>query len=147
VETPAATTSSVDNGLCLYRIQVKCTEAIRAAALLRFYPHRKARKMRLEPYREAWHLLQGEKTGQTGKIELQASADESIYPDPSDAHVGDGRIRPSRERSERAHNGPCGDGRPRPSGGPASSGRSRCKLTHHPHPPPPTPPPPGPSRP
>jgi hypothetical protein len=25
--------------------------------MLRFYPHRKARKVRLEPYREAWHLL------------------------------------------------------------------------------------------
>ncbi|MGD0990306.1 MAG: hypothetical protein ABR874_21040, partial [Candidatus Sulfotelmatobacter sp.] len=25
--------------------------------MLRFYPHRKARQMRLEPYREAWHLL------------------------------------------------------------------------------------------
>jgi len=25
--------------------------------MLRFYPHRKARKMRLEKYREAWHLL------------------------------------------------------------------------------------------
>jgi hypothetical protein len=25
--------------------------------MLRFYPHRDARKMRLEIYREAWHLL------------------------------------------------------------------------------------------
>jgi len=25
--------------------------------MLRFYPHRKAKKMRLEKYREAWHLL------------------------------------------------------------------------------------------
>ena len=25
--------------------------------MLRFYPHRQARRMRLEPYREAWHLL------------------------------------------------------------------------------------------
>jgi hypothetical protein len=25
--------------------------------MLRFYPHRNARKMRLEKYREAWHLL------------------------------------------------------------------------------------------
>jgi hypothetical protein len=87
----------------LFRIQVKCTECIRAGAyetratytvgkgravytkrdidfiaahvvpldiwyiipveictpqpMLRFYPHRKAKKMRLEPYREAWHLL------------------------------------------------------------------------------------------
>jgi hypothetical protein len=87
----------------LNRIQVKCTECLRAGAyetratytvgkgravytkrdidfiaahvvpldiryiipvevctpqpMLRFYPHRKARKMRLEKYREAWHLL------------------------------------------------------------------------------------------
>jgi len=25
--------------------------------MLRFYPHRKAKKMRLEKYREAWHLM------------------------------------------------------------------------------------------
>ena len=25
--------------------------------MLRFYPHRKAKLMRLEKYREAWHLL------------------------------------------------------------------------------------------
>ena len=93
----------LDNGSRLLRIQVKCTESIRAhayetratysvgkgravyttkdidfiaahivpldiwyiipveictpAPMLRFYPHRKARQMRLEPYREAWHLL------------------------------------------------------------------------------------------
>jgi hypothetical protein len=87
----------------LNRIQVKCTECLRAGAyetratytvgkgravytkrdidfiaahvvpldiwyiipvevctpqpMLRFYPHRKAKKMRLEKYREAWHLL------------------------------------------------------------------------------------------
>src|SRR5579862_3224036 len=87
----------------LFRIQVKCTDALRAAAyetratyqsgkrhipytkrdidfiaahivqlniwyiipeeictpqpMLRFYPHRKAKKMRLEKYREAWNLL------------------------------------------------------------------------------------------
>ncbi|PYV54506.1 MAG: hypothetical protein DMG98_18100 [Acidobacteria bacterium] len=27
------------------------------APMLRFYPHRKAKKMRLEKYREAWHLM------------------------------------------------------------------------------------------
>jgi hypothetical protein len=125
----------LDNGLCLYRVQVKCTEAIRAAAyetratytvgkkravytkkdidfiaahvvplniwyiipveictpapMLRFYPHRKAKRMRLEPYREAWHLLEG--TDHAPKIELQASADETIYEemlddDATDAH-------------------------------------------------------------
>src|ERR1700688_111292 len=93
----------LDNGSCLHRVQVKCTECIRARAyetratcttgkgravytkkdidfiaahvvpldiwyiipveactpapMLRFYPHRKAKRMRLEKYREAWHLL------------------------------------------------------------------------------------------
>jgi hypothetical protein len=52
------------------------------APMLRFYPHRKAKKMRLEPYREAWHLLQSEEeSGTPGKIEIQARADETIYPD------------------------------------------------------------------
>ena len=51
------------------------------APMLRFYPHRKAKKMRLEPYREAWHLLQSEEeSGHTGTIEIQAHADETIYP-------------------------------------------------------------------
>src|SRR5271155_1662485 len=93
----------LDNGRRLHRIQIKCTESIRAQAyetratyttgktravytkddidfiaahvvpldiwyiipveictpqpMLRFYPHRQAKKMRLEKYREAWHLL------------------------------------------------------------------------------------------
>jgi hypothetical protein len=121
----------LDNGSCLLRVQIKCTECIRAQAyetratyttgkgravytkkdidfiaahvvpldiwyiipveictpapMLRFYPHRQAKKMRLEPYREAWHLLQSpEETGkeETGKIEIQARADEAIYPEP-----------------------------------------------------------------
>jgi hypothetical protein len=130
----------LDNGTRLYRIQVKCTESIRARAyetratytvgkgravytradvdflaahvvpldiwyilpvevctpapMLRFYPHRTAKKMRLEPYREAWHLLQSpddeekqkeEKIDNAGKprhgLEIQASADEALYPD------------------------------------------------------------------
>jgi hypothetical protein len=114
----------LDNGSRLHRIQVKCTESIRAQAyetratysvgkgravytkkdidfiaahvvpldiwyiipvevctpapMLRFYPHRKAKKMRLEPYREAWHLLEDKEENE--KIELQAHADEAIYP-------------------------------------------------------------------
>ena len=110
----------LDNGGRLHRIQVKCTEAIRAGAyetratyttgkgrapytkkdidfiaahvvpldiwyiipvevctpapMLRFYPHRKARKMRLESYREAWHLLQAPE--EAGKIEIKASAED-----------------------------------------------------------------------
>jgi len=115
----------LDNGERLHRIQVKCTESIRARAyetratyttgkgravytkkdidfiaahvvpldiwyiipvevctpapMLRFYPHRKAKKMRLEPYREAWHLLQSKEDA--GKIEIQAAADETVYVD------------------------------------------------------------------
>jgi hypothetical protein len=114
----------LDNGSLLHRVQVKCTECIRARAyetratyttgkgravytkkdidfiaahvvpldiwyiipveictpqpMLRFYPHRKAKKMRLEPYREAWHLLQSEEEMRdTGKIEIQAHFAES----------------------------------------------------------------------
>jgi hypothetical protein len=117
----------LDNGRRLFRIQIKCTESLRAGAyetratytigkgravytkkdidfiaahvvpldiwyiipvevctprpMLRFYPHRKARKMRLEQYREAWHLLQSEEdAGDSGKIELQARADDRVYP-------------------------------------------------------------------
>ena len=111
----------LDYGDCLHRVQVKCTESIRARAyetratysqgsgravytkkdidfiaahvvpldiwyiipvevctpapMLRFYPHRKAKKMRLEQYREAWHLLQ---SPEAGKIEIKASADETV---------------------------------------------------------------------
>jgi hypothetical protein len=114
----------LDNGDRLHRIQVKCTEAIRAQAyetratysqgsgravytkkdidfiaahvvpldiwyiipveictpapMLRFYPHRQAKKMRLESYREAWHLLQAREQEEAETIELNASADETI---------------------------------------------------------------------
>jgi len=114
----------LDNGERLHRIQVKCTEAIRARAyetratyttgkgravytkkdidfiaahvvpldiwyiipvevctpapMLRFYPHRQAKKMRLEPYREAWHLLHAPEEEETETIELNACADETI---------------------------------------------------------------------
>ncbi len=109
----------VDNGSRLWRVQVKCTESLRARAyetratytvgkgravytradidfiaahvvpldiwyilpveictpqpMLRFYPHRKARKMRLEKYREAWHLLSADDS----PLEIQAAADET----------------------------------------------------------------------
>jgi hypothetical protein len=117
----------LDNGHRLHRIQIKCTECLRAGAyetratytvgkgravytkddidfiavhivpldiwyilpvevctphpMLRFYPHRQAKKMRLEKYREAWHLLQAKEEDENAKIEIQASADESIHPD------------------------------------------------------------------
>jgi hypothetical protein len=66
--------------------------------MLRFYPHRQAKRMRLEPYREAWHHLQSpddqkkdkkkEKIEKREKIEIQASADETVYPDiPTDSVI------------------------------------------------------------
>jgi hypothetical protein len=41
--------------------------------MLRFYPHRRARRMRLEKYREAWHLL-------APPLTIHASIDEN-YPE------------------------------------------------------------------
>jgi len=35
-------------------------EACMPAPMLRFYPHRQAKQMRLEKYREAWHLMKRE---------------------------------------------------------------------------------------
>ncbi len=113
----------LDNGECLHRVQVKCTEAIKADAyetratyttgkgravytkkdtdfiashvvpldiwyiipveictpqpMLRFYPHRKARIMRLEPYREAWNLILPKESNHV--MELHAFADDTIY--------------------------------------------------------------------
>jgi len=112
----------LDNGSRLWRVQVKCTESIRARAyetratyttgkkravytkkdvdfiaahvvpldiwyiipveictpapMLRFYPHRKAKRMRLEPYREAWHYLESPTDPFPRKLDLQASADD-----------------------------------------------------------------------
>jgi hypothetical protein len=37
-------------------------EVCTPAPMLRFYPHRQAKKMRLEQYREAWHLLKAPPT-------------------------------------------------------------------------------------
>jgi hypothetical protein len=147
----------LDNGECLHRIQVKCTESIRARAyetratyttgkgravytkkdidfiaahvvpldiwyiipvevctpapMLRFYPHRNAKKMRLEPYREAWHLvLPKENQKEETTIDIQACADEAVYAykvhvgtaapgcPPSEARQGvDGAAAPARE--------------------------------------------------
>ena len=124
----------LDNGECLHRIQVKCTEAIRAGAyetratyttgkgravytkndidfiaahvvpldlwyiipvevctpapMLRFYPHRQAKVMRLEPYREAWTLILPKESNHV--MDLHAQADDSM-----DAHVGTDAFRPS----------------------------------------------------
>jgi hypothetical protein len=53
-------------------------EECEPAPMLRFYPHRKAKKMRLEKYREAWHQLNFPPRGT--KITIQACVDEN-WPD------------------------------------------------------------------
>jgi hypothetical protein len=51
-------------------------EACIAQPMLRFYPHRQAKKMRLEKYREAWYLLDPKDSAKpTYGLEIQASAD------------------------------------------------------------------------
>ena len=49
--------------------------------MLRFYPHRKAKQMRLEKYREAWHLL--DPPLPNPPITIQACIDED-YPEGAD---------------------------------------------------------------
>ena len=109
----------LDNGECLHRVQVKCTESLRARAyetratyssgkgravytrkdidflaahvvpldlwyiipveecesapMLRFYPHRTGKQMRLECYREAWNQVLPKEDGDT--IDIHAAAD------------------------------------------------------------------------
>jgi hypothetical protein len=50
--------------------------------MLRFYPHRKAKKMRLEKYREAWHYLDPTDPSRRPPITIHAVADETFYPEP-----------------------------------------------------------------
>jgi hypothetical protein len=50
--------------------------------MLRFYPHRKAKKMRLEKYREAWYLLDPPLPNPP-TITIQACIDEN-YPEGAD---------------------------------------------------------------
>jgi len=52
--------------------------------MLRFYPHRKAKKMRLEKYREAWHLLAAngeahddDAPNDNGPLTIHASAEDA----------------------------------------------------------------------
>ncbi len=53
-------------------------EVCAPAPMLRFYPHRKAKRMRLEKYREAWHQLKpSNDPNDTEPITLYASVDES----------------------------------------------------------------------
>ena len=164
----------LDNGSALFRVQVKCTECLRADAyetratysdgkgravytkkdidfiaahvvpldifyiipveictpqpMLRFYPHRKARVMRLEPYREAWDLLEGTDHGCV--IEINAAADEAIYPEQdyegtTTDHVGtDAFVRPTHV--ETAAPG-CP---PKPSEGSARHSLTAKKISH-----------------
>jgi hypothetical protein len=51
-----------------------CTEA----PMLRFYPHRKAKKMRLEKFREAWRQLRP-KSPNNGPITIYACVDDFYY--------------------------------------------------------------------
>jgi hypothetical protein len=51
-------------------------EVCTPAPMLRMYPHRKAKKMRLEKYRNAWFLLKQMESPEDGPITIQASADE-----------------------------------------------------------------------
>jgi hypothetical protein len=45
--------------------------------MLRFYPHRQAKKMRLEQYREAWHLLEATPNAESSYgVEIKAAADD-----------------------------------------------------------------------
>jgi hypothetical protein len=54
-------------------------EVCTPAPMLRFYPHRTAKKMRLEPYREAWHLLQSSDSADArGGIEIHANAEDAF---------------------------------------------------------------------
>jgi hypothetical protein len=114
----------LDNSETLIRVQVKCTECIRARAyetratytvgnkravytkadidyiaahvvpldlwyivpvevctpapMLRFYPHRKAKKMRLEKFRELWRQLRPKNPPDNTPITIRASVDEEI---------------------------------------------------------------------
>lgn len=144
----------LDNGSCLHRIQIKCTECIRARAyetratyttgkgravytkkdidfiaahvvpldiwyiipveictpapMLRFYPHRKAKKMRLEPYREAWHLLQSEEDqGDATNIELLAHSPEPISADRKKILVILSEVSVSRSEADTQSKDPC----------------------------------------
>jgi PD-(D/E)XK endonuclease len=54
--------------------------------MLRFYPHRQAKRMRLEKYREAWHLL--DPPLPNPPITIQASIDED-YPEGYEPEIYD----------------------------------------------------------
>ena len=133
----------LDNGeLPLIRIQVKCTEGIRAdayetratytrgnqhipytkkdcdfiaahvvpldlwyiipvevsapAPMLRFYPHRKPQRwMRLEQYKEAWHLILPKKGVVNGKIDIQACVENEATAAEDEIEVIDPTPTPS----------------------------------------------------
>jgi hypothetical protein len=51
-------------------------EVCAPAPMLRFYPHRQAKKMRLEKYREAWRLLEAH---HAGDITIHAFAEDATF--------------------------------------------------------------------
>ena len=59
------------------------------APMLRFYPHRQAKKMRLEKYRDAWHLLKPSNPASNRRLTIYAVADPTI-PDTTATHYSDG---------------------------------------------------------
>jgi len=65
--------------------------------MLRFYPHRKAKKMRLEKYREAWHLLDPPLPNPP-TITIQACIDEN-YPEGYEPEIDELEIDDPDEES------------------------------------------------
>jgi hypothetical protein len=80
-------------------------EVCTPAPMLRFYPHRKPQSwMRLEQYKEAWHLILPTKGVVNGKIDLQACADESSPDDEAeeDEAPNGNTVIPSEENDPRS---------------------------------------------
>jgi len=54
-------------------------EVCTPAPMLRFYPHRKAKRMRLEPYREAWNQVLSKQSNDVDVGDIHAQADETTH--------------------------------------------------------------------
>jgi hypothetical protein len=65
--------------------------------MLRMYPHRKAKKMRLEKYRNAWFLLKLMESPEDGPITIQASAEEEEVVESRSGEENCGAGAPARE--------------------------------------------------
>ena len=72
-------------------------EIVTPHPMLRFYPHRKAKKMRLEKYREAWHLLDPPLPNPP-TITIQACIDEN-YPEGYEPEIDELEIDDPDEES------------------------------------------------